>query len=214
VCNLTFPKEQFFSLQIDTPPRFSLAQSNSKTFTTARNPQIQATVATNRNLIDFYNSYPITSDWNLYAHASLSETVKQDLYPELKTAITGKSQAEAANLLLNFVQFAFKYQTDAQQFGYERPFFGDETFFYPASDCEDRAILYSILVKELLGLEVVLLYYPGHLATAVHFNENIQGDYLMLGDKKFLVCDPTYLGADIGMAMSEFKQVKAKVVKI
>jgi hypothetical protein len=214
VCNLSFPKEQFFSLQIDALPRLSLALSNAKTFATVRDPQIQATVATNRNLIDFYNNYPITSDWNLYAQASLSETVKQDLYPVLKAVSTGKSQAEAANLLLNFVQFAFKYQTDAQQFGYERPFFGDETFFYPASDCEDRAILYSILVRELLGLEVVLLYYPGHLATAVHFNEAVQGDYLMIDDKKFLFCDPTYLGADIGMAMSEFKQVKAQVVKI
>jgi hypothetical protein len=179
---------------------FSLAQSTPKTVATVRDPQIRATVTTNRNLIDFYNSYPITSNW--------------DLYPVLKTAIAGKSHAEAANLLLNFVQFAFKYQTDAQQFGYERPLFADETFFYPASDCEDRAILYSILVRDLLGLEVVLLQYPQHLATAVHFNETVQGDYLMIENKKFLVCDPTYLGADIGMAMDEFKQVKAKVMKI
>jgi len=98
------------------------------------------------------------------------------------------------------VQYAFAYQTDTQQFGYERPFFGDETFFYPACDCEDRAILYSILVRELLGLEVVLLHYPQHLATAVHFNETIQGDYLMIDGKKFLICDPTFLGASVGMS--------------
>jgi hypothetical protein len=94
------------------------------------------------------------------------------------------------------------------------PLFGDETFFYPASDCEDRAILYSILVQELMGLEVVLLHYPGHLASAVHFKENVQGDYLIINGIKFLVCDPTYIGANIGHAMEEFKNIPATVIKL
>jgi queuine/archaeosine tRNA-ribosyltransferase len=53
-----------------------------------------------------------------------------------------------------------------------------------------------------------------HLATAVRFTENISGDYLMIDGKKFLVCDPTYIGADIGMAMDDCKHVQAIVVKI
>jgi hypothetical protein len=140
--------------------------------------------------------------------------VKRSLYPVLRNQIVGKSEQDAANLLLNFVQFAFQYKIDEEQFGYERPLFADETFFYPFSDCEDRAILYSVLVRELLGLEVVLLHYPGHLATAVHFNEAVQGDYLMIDGRKFLVCDPTYIGAPIGITMEEYKQTQAKVVRI
>jgi hypothetical protein len=209
-----FPQEQVFSLQMHELPAFPVAETPPKTFSSEHYPALKVSVSTNRYLIDFYNSYPLTSNWNLYAQASLSETVKRSLYPVLRNQIIGKSEQEAANMLLHFVQFAFRYKTDEEQFGYERPLFADETFYYPFSDCEDRAILYSVLVRELLGLEVVLLHYPGHLATAVHFNEAVQGDYLMIDGRKFLVCDPTYIGAPVGVTMDEYKQVKAKVVKI
>ena len=112
------------------------------------------------------------------------------------------------------MQTAFEYQVDDEQFGYERPLFADETFYYPYSDCEDRSILFSILVRELLNLDVVLLNYPGHLATAVHFTDNIEGDYMTIDNKKYIVCDPTYIGATIGEAMPQYKNEKAKIVKV
>jgi hypothetical protein len=214
ICNFEFPKEQLCSLQIKELPAFPVVKTPTRTVSARRYPGLNVSISTNRRLIDFYNSYPITSDWQVYTLASLSETVKGQLYPVLQSQLAGKSEQEAANMLLNFVQDAFPYQTDAQQFGYERPFFADETFFYPACDCEDRAILYSIFVRDLLGLEVVLLDYPLHLATAVHFNETIQGDYLMIDGKKFLICDPTFLGASVGMAMNDYKQVKATIIKL
>jgi hypothetical protein len=213
VCDHEFPSEQFLSLQLDEQPDFAIVPTTPKTFTTERNPQLRPSVSTNQNLIDFYNTYPPMSEWDLHVRASLSETVKSGLYPALKTGIAGKSQTEAANILLNFVQFAFKYQTDNQQFGYERSLFADETFFYPASDCEDRSILFSILIRDLLGLEIVLLYYPGHLATAVCFDDAVQGDYLTIDDKKFIVCDPTYRNATVGMTMPEYKQMNAKIIR-
>jgi hypothetical protein len=212
VLNHEFPKEQQASLRI-TQPNFPFVATPAKTFTFQYNRDLHVSVSTNKNLIEFYNTYPLSSEWNLYSQASLSDRIKADLYPALHQQIAGKSEKEAANLLLQFVQTAFEYQTDGQQFGYERPLFGDETFYYPYSDCEDRSILYSILVRDLLGLEVVLLHYPGHLATAVHFNENVNGDYLTIDGKKFLVCDPTYIGANICRAMEQFKNVNATVIK-
>ncbi len=213
VFNHEFPKEQYFSWQTGQP-KLAEKLSAPKTFTSARYPEIQAKVQTNQNLIDFYNNYPMSSDWNLYVLAGLSETVKQSLYPALKDGIAGKSKSEAAEILLRFLQTTFQYQTDGQQFGYERPFFADENFFYSYNDCEDRSILYALLVKDLLGLEVVLLHYPGHLATAVHFPENISGDYLSIDGKKFIVCDPTFIGASIGRAMTQYKNVSANVIKL
>jgi len=117
-------------------------------------------------------------------------------------------------MILRYLQTSFDYQTDDQQFGYERPFFADENFFYPYNNCKDRAILYCILVNDLLGLEAVLLEYPSHLATAVHFPETVSGDYFMLGNKKFTVCDPTYIGASIGMTMPNLKNVPVEIVKL
>ena len=86
-------------------------------------------------------------------------------------------------------------------------------FYYPYCDCEDRAVLYSYLVRNLLKLDVVLLDYPNHIATAVCFNENVSGDFVTVEGKKYIVCDPTYIGASIGKAMPQFKRVAAKVLK-
>ena len=66
----------------------------------------------------------------------------------------------------------------------------------------------------MLGLDAILLDYPNHIASAVRFTEEIPGDYVVLDDgAKYLICDPTYIGASIGLAMSQFKNVAAKVLK-
>ena len=101
-----------------------------------------------------------------------------------------------------------------RQFGKERAFFADETFFYRYSDCEDRAILYSVLVRDLLGLDVVLLHYPLHLATAVRFESDVVGDHIAIDGVKYTVCDPTYIGAPIGDLASKYKRSKVEVIKI
>lgn len=209
-----FAKETSVSLYMTSPPSLPAAEACmvERTLTSTRN--ISTTVEVDRNLIDFYNDYPVNSQWGYYSSASLSEEAKASLYPILELYTLEESKAEAANLLLNFVQTAFEYKTDDEQFGYERPLFGDETFFYPYCDCEDRSILYSILVRDLLGLDVVLLNYPGHLATAVKFKEDVIGDYILLNDGKYIVCDPTYIGAGIGEAMPDCRNEKAVIVRI
>jgi hypothetical protein len=144
----------------------------------------------------------------------LSQNVKDQLYPSLKKTIAGLSEKEAANILLNLIQTGFEYKTDGDQFGREKTFFGDEPFFYPYCDCEDRSILYAILVKDLMNLDVVLLDYPSHIATAVCFNENITGDYFDINGKKYVICDPTYIGAPIGKSMPDMLNLEANILRI
>ncbi len=75
--------------------------------------------------------------------------------------------------------------------------------------------MYSVLVRDLLDLKVVLLYYPGHLATAVCFEtDDVSGDHLQIDGKRYIVCDPTYINADVGQAMGQYKNTAATVVKI
>jgi len=121
-------------------------------------------------------------------------------------------QEEQVHFLLRFVQNAFAYKSDAHQFGGERYLFADETLFYPYSDCEDRSVLFAWLVRELVGLEVVGVMYPGHAATAVTFNRNVPGDYIMYRGKKFTLCDPTYVNATYGMILPEVRHSRARVV--
>lgn len=195
-------------------PLLSDRPSTSRTLLSAAYPEASAPVRTNLNLIDFYNDYPTSSDWDLYGRASLSDEVKSTLYPALRQAIAGKSEKESVEVLLNFVQTSLEYMTDDEQFGYERPLFPDESFYYPYCDCEDRSILFSVLVKDLTGLDVVLLYYPGHLATAVCFNTDVSGDYLIVEGRRFVVCDPTYINASVGMTMPQYRAVAAEVIPV
>lgn len=167
----------------------------------------------NLNRIAFYRDYPDT-DMKVFFSASVDSDAALSLASGLRPIIAGLSEIEAANVLLRFVQTAFDYQTDDEQFGGEKYMFAAETLHYPYSDCEDRAILFSYLVHELLHLEVVGLIYPGHAATAVHFNQPVGGDQVEINGVRYLVCDPTYVNADIGMAMPEFKQTKPEVVAI
>lgn len=172
----------------------------------------RVTVDVPKALMDFYKDYP-QCDYSVYFNAPVNAAMENRILSSLAPLVQGRNEADAANILINFVQTAFQYQTDGQQFGYEKPFFVEELFYYPYSDCEDRAMLFSYLVRKLLGLDVVLLDYPEHIATAVRFNGNVSGDYLMVNGRKYTVCDPTYIGASIGMTMPRYKTVSAKVLK-
>ena len=211
VCQAAFPGEQGFSMSMPEQPQFPFVASNQRAYKSVKYPDLALQMSVNKNLMDFLNNYPRVS-WEIHSYASLSPQTKQALYPVLKKAIDGKNEAQAANILINFVQTGFNYKTDPEQFGYERPLFGDETFFYPYSDCEDRAILYSILVRDLMGLKVALVNYPNHLATAVCFKENAYGDYFNVSGNKYTICDPTYIGANIGMTMPDMDNNKAQLI--
>lgn len=174
------------------------------------NAKVETNVPT--ALMDFYRSYP-QCDYSVYVKAPVNPTMAAEILEPLRTLVQGKSEKDAANLLINFVQTGFEYATDEEQFGYEKPFFVEELFYYPNCDCEDRSFLFSWLVRNILGLDVVLLDYPEHIATAVKFTSDVDGDFIMVNGSKYTVCDPTYIGASIGMTMPQFKSVKAKVLK-
>lgn len=173
--------------------------------------EIPVTIGYNTNIINFYNDCPL-SDIKVYFDAVVSPEAKESLASNFMPLIQSKSQIDAANILLNFVQTAFEYQTDQEQFGYEKFFFAEELFFYPYADCEDRSVLFAYLVKSLMGLEVVGLNYPGHMATAVNFTDPVEGDYIVFNDKKFIISDPTYINAPIGLTMPQYVDDEAIIV--
>lgn len=203
--------KNLINMNISAPQMFS-GTYVEKTLQSKAYPTVKVNAKVNSGLVSFYKDYP-QCDFSVYVRAPVSKEVQETVLPPLKAAIQGRTQSEAANILINFVQTAFDYKTDGDQFGYEKPFFVDELFYYPYSDCEDRAVLYSYLVRTLMKLDVVLLEYPNHMATAVCFDENVDGDYVTVSGKKYIICDPTYIGASIGLAMPQFKTVAAKVLK-
>lgn len=210
-----FPKERTLSLHTTGEQTFAYKATGKRTLTSERYPNVSVTIEENKNLIDFYATYPLGNTKTVYAKCAMSADAKEQMYPALRKAISGKSEAEAANILLNFVQTAFQYKTDDEQFGIEKPMFTDEMLYYPYCDCEDRSFLFANLVQDLLGLEAILVEYPRHLATAVCFNDaSITGPHYVIEGRKYFVCDPTYIGAEICSVMPQYENSKAKIIKL
>ena len=167
----------------------------------------------NKNVIALQQEYP-TMDVYCYAASVADEELRKSVISQLNNLLQGMSELEAANILLRFVQKGFEYQTDGQQFGQgvEKSFFFDETLYFPYCDCEDRSIFYAYLIRELLGLDVLLVSYPGHECTAVALSSPppTYTSFQYKG-KTYYICDPTYIGADIGMCMPDFVNIQPEV---
>lgn len=171
-------------------------------------------ISIDKNLITYFEYFPLT-ELPVFFTASLSETSKKSIYEKLAPVVKEMNEEEAVNFILRFVQTAFDYKTDQNQFDREKYMIPEETLFYPYSDCDDRAILFANLVQELVGLDVVGVRYSKHLATAVAFsNDNVEGDSYYSAGKKFVIADPTYVNAVAGMTMPQYKNEKPEIVSL
>lgn len=181
---------------------------------TFQNKEYSFNVKYNMNSVNFYKDFPLC-ELKLYFDASISPGAKESLLEILKPQLTGRSVAESVDFLLNFVQNGFPYMTDQDQFkGEEKFFFPEEDFYYPYTDCDDRAVLFAFLVKELLKLKVVGVVYPGHVATAIRFPNDEPGDFVMYKGEKYLIADPTYINAPFGLTMPGMVNSKAEIIEL
>ena len=173
------------------------------------------TLPYNSSHIAYLNDVPMTI-FPIYFASPISIEAQEILNKKFNELKSKYNPVQFIDILLNFVQTAFDYKTDDQQFGYEKYFYPEEVIAYPYSDCEDRSALFAWLVTNYTDAKVVGLQYEGHLATAVCFgdNVNIGGDMFSYGGKKYYVCDPTYINASIGMTMPQFKGKMPKIIKM
>ena len=220
ICDAMYDKEQKLSLRINAEQRLNYKPSDIRTLISKKG--VSAIVRVNKNMIDFFSDYPagckiddLGTKWSTHVTTPLDNSIKQELYPQLVPFVTNQTAWQSVNLLLNWTQTAFDYKYDNEVWGEDRVFFTAETLHYPYSDCEDRSILFATLVRDLLGLEVVLLYFPNHLATAVHIPDDMhEVDHVMYNNKRFAICDPTFINAPAGKQMPCFKGVKPQVIVI
>ena len=222
ICNAKFKGETPLSLAITKEQRLGSNMSDKRLIKSSRYSNLSASVSVNKNLIDFYNDFPTSaiggnplSRWGIYSNTPFSSVTSSSLYSQLRSSLSNCSTQEVVERLLNWVQTGFQYEYDDVVWGHDRAFFAEETLFYPYADCEDRSILFSHLVREICGLDVALVYYPNHLATAVKFSEPVSGDAVIINGEKFVICDPTYNGANVGHQMPglDCTQVRTLVLK-
>lgn len=218
-CKAPYPGEQPLSLAIGKPIRLTDNESELRTITSRRYREMSVKVSVNKNLVNYFADYlpsyvnddPLTR-WAMLANTPLQETAAEMIAEQMKPLLQGKTQLEAVNMLLNWVQTGFEYEYDNKLWGGDRAFFAEETLYYPYCDCEDRSILFTRLVRNLTGLKCALVYYPGHLAAAVCFDEEVKGDYLRVGNEKYTIADPTFINAAVGRTMTSMADKPAQVI--
>ncbi len=214
-----FPKETSLSLWIPQVQKLDVRPSQDRKLKSQRFTDMDISVTVNRNIIDFYDTYPTSciSDnfltrWAMYANTPMTEHTRDRLYPALRRYLGGLDKTEAVQRLLNWVQTAFVYEYDDRVWGGDRAFFPEETLYYPYADCEDRSILFTRLVRDIIGLDCLLVYYPGHLAAAVAFPADVPGDYVLYNNRRFVIADPTYIGAPLGRTMPQMDNTSASLI--
>jgi hypothetical protein len=202
-----YPGSKKFSMQLYEIPLLGDQLEEKGVF--YKGNKINITI--NKSLAQFYADYP-HCDLKVYFSAPISTGILKPLEDYFQTGFSDKTNAEKVAILLSFVQNSFEYKTDGDQFGSEKYFFPDEVFIHPFSDCEDRSVLFARLVRYFTGNTVVGLDFPGHVNTAVLFDEEIEGTFITLNDRKFMVCDPTYQNAPVGYLDTRYKKYQPKVI--
>ena len=76
--------KNYVSLSIDAAPEFNMVEYAEAISPKSGSVKVETVV--NKNLIEFYKSYP-QCDVSVYYHTPMSEELKATLYPPLKEAI-------------------------------------------------------------------------------------------------------------------------------
>lgn len=166
----------------------------------------------NENIKDLLYHYPQMAPGD-FASSWIDQQLRDDLVAQLKAQVEGMTEKQAINTLMSLCHYGFEYATDQKYHGFEKPYFFEENFIYDKNDCEDRAIFFSYLVWNALGLPCQLIQYPGHESVAIAAKSNIEGCYYDTAGVKFYSSDPTYQGSGIGQVMTAFKTKAPKIDK-
>ncbi|MCH5230796.1 MAG: hypothetical protein J1F43_03275 [Muribaculaceae bacterium] len=164
----------------------------------------------NENLIPILYRYP-QMPMGDYAISNIQPELRKKLVQQVKDQLGGMDGDEGVEALLHFTQNAFQYATDDDYHGFEKPYFLEETLFYPKNDCEDRAIFYTYFLYNALGRDAQLVSFPGHEAATVTLKNPKNGVSYQSEGKTFYISDPTYIGASSGMVMPSYLNTKPEV---
>ena len=194
-----------FDLSMKILPKFTMAKKEKKLSFKQFGKNYNISYSYNQNMIDFMSTYP-QANYEVFFNTPLDKETYISIASSLKKYLDGKKASEAMNFILSFIQKAFKYELDSQQFGREKIMFAEETLYYDKSDCEDRAILFANLIKELFHIPVIGVKYKDHMASAIYVP--MKGDKISTKNRKFVIADPSYINANIGMSIPKYKHVK------
>lgn len=136
-----------------------------------------------------FQNYPAT-DYARHFNMPLSTGTYASLIPALREQVAHLSREKGLMHLLHFTRYAFLFRPDTDQFGQEKRLSPEQTLLYSESDCEDRAGLFYLLVKEIYQLPMIVVGYPNHVTIAVQLG-SAKGDVIHYNGQAYTICEPT-----------------------
>lgn len=185
----------------DNPKAFSLT-----------NGKLTLNGEVNENIRNILYHYPQMPNGD-FATSWVDATLRENLVEQLKTQLAGMPPKSAINELMALCHYGFKYKTDQEWHGFEKPYFLEESLLYDYNDCEDRAIFFSYLVWNTLGIPCQMIQYPGHESATVALTDNINGYYYDTDGVRYYSADPTYIGSNVGMVMKAYQKTAPVIDK-
>ncbi|MEO9474419.1 MAG: hypothetical protein ABJG41_02760 [Cyclobacteriaceae bacterium] len=166
----------------------------------------------NQNMVKLLGSFP-QCDLRYYLTSSSSDLMKKSVEKSFDEHMSGKSEVEKVQFLLEFVQKAIDYQSDKIQFGKEKVMYPEEVLFYDFADCDDRVVLLNYLIRTFTDVPVVVVSFPQHVALAVRLPSPTFGETISYKGYTFTFCDPTYLNSPLGSVIPQADRSKIEVIE-
>ena len=163
--------------------KFGVEPMDPITVTSKKNANFSFTFRFNKYMVDFFRSIPkhVYSNaplqrWVTMAQTPLEQYLQGTLIRDMKQKVAGMSQQEAIQQMMWWVQTGFEDVDD-----------------------NEKNVILSRLVRDVLGLKVAFICYPANTAIAVCITDaDVRGAYVLSKGRHYVLCDASYEGALVG----------------
>ncbi len=175
---------------------------------------VSVSIPYNVHRSEFYITVP-QNDFDSYFSNPGGDSFREKIFRSLESHLGSmESRDEQIRFLHAMVCLGVEYETDAEQFGYEKYCMPEEFLIYPKADCEDRTFFLNYLYRNVLKVSTIGLVYPGHMAMAVAMeNPPTNAAIIRYKEKDYVFCDPTYIGAAVGDMPQQYQGVTPEIVE-
>lgn len=136
-----------------------------------------------RNLLAFYDSYPVTALKHIF-FVSLGQSTLYFKTPHHPNWLLAQCQDEweQISMLLAFCQSLPRLEDQGDM---EEYYFPEQTLMKGLSDCDDRSVLFAALMRCYIGYEVQMLLWEAPKVKNPHVATRVQ-----MGQGRWVYCDP------------------------
>jgi hypothetical protein len=152
------------------------------------------------DVVDYLNDLPVISLGPLFYQSPVNIRAQRILHDSLSQWTRGLSPQQSLDFLLAFMQQSFPYRRDRDYLRFDRHNFAEQTLAAAFSDCEDKAVLFALLVRDVLGLPSAFIYNKGleHISVAVAWNLPASEPTTAYLNQRYLICEPANYGYRAG----------------